>query len=179
MYAQQGQMEQAVTEFLSLVKSGSSDPVVFFNAGLALKNLDRPADALPLLEQANNLKPDNAQYLFTLGQVYQLLKRNDDALLAYRKSLKLEPENFQAQLNMGTVFWSQGHHFFADSAFQRAYALAPESTVVLSNLVSSNMVFQNYDQAIRYLKEWLKLDPENSSAQQYLIAAQRLKETPK
>ena len=179
MYAQQGQMEQAVTEFLSLVKSGSSAPVVFFNAGLALKNLDRPADALPLLEQANNLKPDNAQYLFTLGQVYQLLKRNDDALLAYRKSLKLEPENFQAQLNMGTVFWSQGHHFFADSAFQRAYALAPESTVVLSNLVSSNMVFQNYDQAIRYLKEWLKLDPENSSAQQYLIAAQRLKETPK
>ncbi len=179
LYAQRGRMEQAITEFLSLIKAGSTDPIVFYNAGLTLKNLNRPEEALPLLEKAKELKPGNAQYLFTLGQVYQLLKRNDDALLAYRKSVKLDPGNYEAQLNMGTVFWNQGHFFFADSAFQRAYELAPESTVVLSNLVSSNMVFQNYEQAIRYLNEWLKIEPENSSAQQYLIAAKRLKDTPK
>ncbi len=174
LYARQGQLQKAVDEFTGLIKQGSSDPVVLFNAGLALKNLEQPEQALPLLERAAKRAPDNADYQFTLGQVYQILKKNDEALMAYRRSLKLKPDNPMVHLNMGTVFWGQQHFYFADNEFQIAHRLEPESTIILSNLVSSNMLFHNYEQAIHYLDLWLKLEPDNDSAKQYLIAAERL-----
>lgn len=77
-------------------------------------------------------------------------------------------------LNMGTVFWGQQHFYFADSEFQKALSMKPDSPIILSNLVSSNMLFQNYEQAIHYLDLWLKLEPDNDSAKQYRIAAERL-----
>lgn len=179
MYAKQGQLDKAVDEFMGLINQGSSDPVVLYNAGLALKNMDRPQEALPLLEKATERAPSNGDYFFTLGQVHQVLKKNDAALMAYRRSMKLKPGNAMVHLNMGTVFWAQGHFFFADNEFQRAFELAPESTVVLSNLVSSNMLFKNYEQAVHYLDLWLALEPGSSLAQQYRIAAQRLQKDKK
>ncbi len=179
LYAQQGNLEQALDEFMSLINRGSADPVVLYNAGLALKNMNQPEQALPFLEKAVERAPSNADYHFTLGQVNQMLKKNDDALMAYRHSLQLNEDNAMAHLNMGTVFWEQGHYFFADSEFQIAYQLAPESTVALSNLVSSNMLFQNYEQAIHYLDIWLKAEPDNALARQYLTAARRLQDSKK
>lgn len=179
LYARTGRKEKALEIFQALLKEGGRDPVVFYNAGLVLREMERPEEALPLLEKAVELKPDNADYQFLLGQTYQALKRFDEALSAYRKSLKLNPDNPKAHVNMGTIFWEQKHFYFADAAFRRAYELAPESTLVLSNLVSSNMVFQNYDQAIELLEEWLKLEPDNPNARQLLTAARRLQKIPK
>ncbi len=179
MYARQGQLEKAVEEFTGLINRGSSDPVVLYNAGLALKNLERPEQALPFLQKATERTPANADWLFTLGQVYQSLKKNDEALLAYRNSLRVNPDNPMVHLNMGTVFWDQQHFYFADNEFQIAHRLKPDSTVILSNLVSSNMLFQNYEQAIHYLDLWLKLEPDNTTAVQYKMAAKRLMENKK
>jgi TolA-binding protein len=65
---------------------------VLAHIGLALVDLHRPADALPVLEEANRLgglgTPDA---LATYGDLVSKAKRSEQAVALYRKSLSLNP----------------------------------------------------------------------------------------
>ena len=91
----------------------------------------------------------------------------------YRITLQINPDQPVAQNEMGMVFWDLKSFFFADAAFQKAVALDPRYIDALNNLVSSSMLFKQFDQTITYLNLLLEINPEDDTASQLLVAARR------
>jgi protein O-mannosyl-transferase len=77
------------------------------------------------------------------------------------------------------LFWDMKSFYFADAAFQKAYQLDNQYVGALNNLVSSSMLFKQYDQAIAYLNRLLEINPEDDNAHQLLTAAQRFQKQQK
>ncbi|MBI1371514.1 MAG: tetratricopeptide repeat protein [Phycisphaera sp.] len=59
--------------------------------GMALGNSGAIDRALPHLEAATRLAPDNAAYWDNLGTAYRAMRRNDDAAAAFAQALKADP----------------------------------------------------------------------------------------
>jgi Tfp pilus assembly protein PilF len=174
---QKKQYEKALEEFYQAIQGGTGNPAAYYNAGLALAQLDRAKEGIPYLEEAVRLNPRSAAYHFDLGKTYQQARMNDEALKAYRASLRIQPDNPKAFNNIGTIFWELKSFYFAEASFQQAYQLDNTSVTTLNNLISANMILQQYDAAIQYAQRLLEIKPDDENARQLMIAAKRLKTT--
>jgi tetratricopeptide (TPR) repeat protein len=56
-----------------------------------LKETENYDEEEVFLRKANGLKPDNAEILYSLGEVLRLQKKDAEAIMAYRKSIELNP----------------------------------------------------------------------------------------
>jgi tetratricopeptide (TPR) repeat protein len=79
---------------------------------------NRPQEALPLLEKARELAPDDADTWAALADYYKSQRDFDRAERFAREGLKLNPENTDALLAMGEVLLQRG-----DTAGAREHAL--------------------------------------------------------
>ena len=162
-----------------LIRQNIKLPAVYFNAGLALLKMKQPKAAVPYLEEAVAKQPGTAFWHLTLARAYGELRQLGKALKGYRASLQINPDQPVAHNEMGMVFWRLKSFYFADAAFQKAYQLDNQYVDAVNNLVSSSMLFKQYDQAITYINRLLEIDPQNDNARQLLTAAQRLQKQQK
>ncbi|TDJ59859.1 MAG: tetratricopeptide repeat protein, partial [Nitrospina sp.] len=109
----------------------------------------------------------------TLARAYHQSRRLQNALNHYRSTLQINPDQPVAHNEMGLVFWDLKSYFFADASFQKAYQLDPRYVDALNNLISSSMLFKQYDQTITYLNRLLEIHPKDDNAHQLLVAARR------
>lgn len=71
---------------------------------LAAKN---PAAALPFLERAEQIKPDDVQVALSLGGANEMLEHADRAAEIYQRATELAPRNGNAWLSLGTAYLQQ------------------------------------------------------------------------
>ncbi len=71
---------------------------------LAAKN---PAAALPFLERAEQMKPDDVQVALSLGGANEMLDHADRAAEIYQRATELAPRNGNAWLSLGTAYLRQ------------------------------------------------------------------------
>ena len=71
---------------------------------LAAKN---PATALPFLERAEQMKPDDVQVVLSLGSADEMLDHADRAAESYQRATELAPRNGNAWLSLGTAYLRQ------------------------------------------------------------------------
>jgi len=71
-----------------------------------LKSKD-PASAIPFLEKAEKLNPNDLQAALSLGKAYALSNREDRAADAYLIATRLSPQNANTWLNLGTAYLQQ------------------------------------------------------------------------
>jgi len=176
---QRKEYAKALESCKELIRQNIKLPAVNFNAGLALLKMGQPKDAVPYLEEAVTKQPGASYWYLTLARAYHKSHRVQKALKYYRASLQINPDQPVAHNEMGMVFWDLKSFFFADASFQKAYQLDNQYVEALNNLVSSSMLFKQYDQAIAYLHRLLEIDPEDNNAQQLLTAAQRFQKQQK
>ena len=104
---------------LALGWLGTSRPLAFMavgdrleaqcysSIGVTLSGSGRADEAVPYLEHAVTLQPENGELAFNLGATYHALGRIDDALKAYRRALELKPGQPQAEFNAGLILLIQ------------------------------------------------------------------------
>ncbi|MCH6580335.1 MAG: tetratricopeptide repeat protein [Nitrospinae bacterium] len=173
IYIQQKEYAKALNAYNELMRQGIKVPEVRFNSGLALLALKRPKEAVPYLEEAVSRQPGSADWQLTLARAYHQSRRLQNALNHYRSTLQINPDQPVAHNEMGLVFWDLKSYFFADASFQKAYQLDPRYIDALNNLISSSMLFKQYDQTITYLNRLLEIHPKDDNAHQLLVAARR------
>jgi protein O-GlcNAc transferase len=117
-----------------LAAGRSRDPELLFRLGDSLYQLDRPGEALPLLERSVELDGRRAAALYKLGNVLKDLERLDEALSCYRRALKLDPRHAQALNNAGIVLETQDKPQEALDAYRQAVAADSGLAPALSNL---------------------------------------------
>src|SRR5262249_51978987 len=84
---------------------------------------DRAREALPLLEKAIELEPDNAESHVALAEVYRKLRNWSAALAAADEAVRLNEKNPEAHYHRGCALARLGKSEAAIAALQRAVKL--------------------------------------------------------
>lgn len=179
VYLDKKDYPKALDSFTALIQQGGKNPPLLFLTGQTLLKMKQPEKAIPYLEEAVEKVSGAPIWHNALARAYHQVRRLRDAEKRYRISLQISPDQSEIHNELGKVYWEQKSFYFADASFEKAYQLDNQSVDVLNNLVSSSMLFQDYDKAMMYLDRLLKIDPENHTAQQMRVAAQRLQKQKK
>jgi tetratricopeptide (TPR) repeat protein len=90
-----------------IVNFEKHDQLVFLLSELYY-NTSRPDEALGVLEAAIMENPDNAQYYYNRGLIYQKTNQFQKAIEEYTESLKFDPENLMIYTNIATCYYNIG-----------------------------------------------------------------------
>lgn len=130
-------------------------------------------DAVPWLDKAVRLAPDNAEYLADLGGTLLLLAAKNTSYAAatrgrdaMEKSLRIEPRNVEARAGLMQFYqrapWPLGSKAKAAAQLEEIRKLDPTRALVLS--VALKAAAKDYDGAFRICEELLAREPDNFGA---------------
>jgi len=109
----------------------------YFNAlyrlSRILKDLNRPEEALPYLEHAARLEPNDTIVQSDYGEILGKLGRYEEALPHLHRAIELDPNNAPAHNNLGIVLVQTKKLAEAAKHFRRAFELKPESENIRRN----------------------------------------------
>jgi predicted O-linked N-acetylglucosamine transferase (SPINDLY family) len=121
----------------SLRQALQSDPQNY-NANYLLGMLAlqdrRPADAVPLLSKAVELRPGAAEYHANLGHALKSLGKLDDAARCYERAVQLRPQYALAHTNLGSIRRAQGRIDEALTHYRIALRIDPKLLGAWMNL---------------------------------------------
>jgi tetratricopeptide (TPR) repeat protein len=84
-----------------------------------------PSKALPILEQARQMAPDDPRIPAEEGRIYMTLGRPDQALPEFGRELALSPHSVEAMNNRGVALLALHQDEAARADFERALAIDP------------------------------------------------------
>lgn len=94
------QFEKALDLFEKSLEANPGHPDVLHDKAVCLINLDRKAEAVPLLNEAVSVDPDNSYRYSSRGFLLYLLGDVDNARKDYHEALRLDPEDAITQNNL-------------------------------------------------------------------------------
>jgi membrane associated rhomboid family serine protease/Tfp pilus assembly protein PilF len=123
-YLDQRSYKNAADEFEKalLLRRDSSDVFLLENLGVAYLNINRPADAVPVLEKAVSLQPDTVRNRYNLGLAYLGAKQLRAALVSFQEALRLKPDYPKALLQRGSTYQALGKLDSARADYERVEA---------------------------------------------------------
>jgi tetratricopeptide (TPR) repeat protein len=136
--------------------------------GVALKVLGK--DALPALEKATQLRPDDAEAQFNLGAALQAGGQLPAAVAAYRRALALKPGFDQAHYNLGSALHELGQFDAAAASYREALARKPDFAEAHNNLGVTLQASGQPDAALGSYRRALALKPDFAEAHNNLGA---------
>ncbi|MFD2112986.1 tetratricopeptide repeat protein [Thiorhodococcus fuscus] len=151
-----GQLPRAKALARELTEADPTNALGWKVLGTLLVRDDESSAALPVLEEAHRLAPEDVEILNSLGQAYRALERLDESLEVYGRALALRADLAEVWYNQGIVQQELGRLDDALVSYSQAVRLRPGHAKAYNNL---GMVQQglglleealgNYDRAIR------------------------------
>ncbi len=92
---------------------------------------DRYDEALELISQALQLKPDDPAIIDSMGWVQYRLGNYEEAVLRLREAMKAFPDH-EIAAHLGEVLWVSGDKRAAEEAWQEGLKLTPNSRIIPS-----------------------------------------------
>jgi Tfp pilus assembly protein PilF len=134
------------------------------NAGILLVRQKDPADALPLLTEAAEQKPDEFRPRFYLAEAQLQSGAFDAAEASYRRALELDGKSPAAELGLGRALAGEGKLADAAPHFRRAGELDSKYTDYLLELAALYEKNRQPEEAIAIYREF----PNNAAAQRQM-----------
>jgi adenylate cyclase len=114
--------------------------------------------AFKLAQKTIELNKSSAEAHVTLGRVLYNLREHDKAILVLEKAIALDPDYFAAHLFLGWTLNYAGRAQEAATAFKKTIRLNPLNPHLgLLGLSATNIFIGNYEDAIPYLQEAIKV----------------------
>ncbi len=133
----QGAAESALTQFqAALAEPPAPDDLgrVLLYLATSLKELARFADAVPYLERAIAVEPDELAHHNLLGYCHYRLGRHAEAVACFRRAVELDPTSALDWANLGSNLRELGRDDEAIAAYRRALELDPTIGFAADNL---------------------------------------------
>jgi len=103
LYSQFNEPEEALKEYILLIKLCPENPNYYFLAGKIFGARNRSDLAEQYLRKAVSINPKEGRYRFELGMLYYLGKRIKEAGVEFDAALKLNPNDAQVLMYMGKI----------------------------------------------------------------------------
>jgi Flp pilus assembly protein TadD len=146
-----------------VVKHNPNDYVAHSSLGqLLLQN--RPAEAIPELQAALQLKPDHVIARTNLGTALIKIGRPNDAISVLRTALKLDPNHVPALVNLGIVQMRVGDLAAARACFEHVLRLQPKRADIHSKLGVLLHATGQTSAAIEHCRQAVRLTPDDAEA---------------
>jgi serine/threonine protein kinase len=130
-----------------------------------------------LLLKALNIKPSNVAVLSKLGFIYLHANNYPQAIDTYLKVAELEPQQPNAFFNLGYIYAVTEDYTKAKEMYVRVIELEPAFLdEALFNLAMVQEQLGERRQCLKSLKQAIKINPDNASAQAYLSQITEQKE---
>jgi tetratricopeptide (TPR) repeat protein len=121
--------------------------------------------AILAYERALALNPKSIESLSNLGVIYAELRQWDQAVAYQQKALVINSHYGEAYINLGLALSQQGHFAEAEAAYQQALIHSPpQRSVIHSNQGLNQQAQGQWQRALDYVEQALKIDPHNAKA---------------
>jgi Flp pilus assembly protein TadD len=130
----EGDYSDACRSFDCILQREPKHAAALWGKGRALFRLKQPAQAVPLLEQAAEIKPEIPEYRFDLALTYLAARRPADAVVSLRMAIKLQPNWVEAWSSLGYALDQSSQPEEAESVLRHALTLKPDHPEVLNHL---------------------------------------------
>ncbi|HVS65159.1 MAG TPA: tetratricopeptide repeat protein [Thermoanaerobaculia bacterium] len=167
---------EALTLLRELAASGSQDPRVFLDLGLAEHRAGTASAAADAFERAAALDPSNELEIgaLALGQRAALVLDDGQPRAAAelaREALSMDSGNVDALNVLGLALIQAGETAEAASHLERARALAPQRADIANNLGKALFAAGRMEEATEAFEAALELDPSLQTARENLEVA--------
>jgi len=153
------QGEEALKEYILLVKLNPGNPDYYYKAGFYFEERGKADNALKYYKKTLELDPNYSDAHLRLGMLFLRANRPSEARQELDLALKLKPENYQAWFSMGRLL-KEGKDFSgALSAFEKAQKDPDLKVKALIERGSCFISQKNYDRGTIELERALKLTP--------------------
>lgn len=123
--ALQGKLGDAEAMLQRLTSRFPNAPLVWFNLGNVLRDLQQPDRAILAYRKALGLEPNLADALNNLGSVLHSTQRFAEAEAAYRQCVALAPDHLLARYNLASAIMDLGRFGEAEAVCRELVARAP------------------------------------------------------
>ena len=130
----------------------------------SLLEVNRPREALPLLQDALRLNPENLHALASTARVHLALNDVPNALKFAEEAIRAEPQREWGHRLRSIVLQQSGKSEEALAAAQTAASLAPDNTLVLMQLFSALRGLKRKEDAWRVAHRMVELAPQLSAS---------------
>jgi tetratricopeptide (TPR) repeat protein len=144
---------------------------IFCAAGFAQSNFSRgeelfmqnkPAEALPFLENTIAEDPVHVKAFLYLGMAYQQLNMMDEAIAAYRKILpRAGDEKARIAYNLGNAYYVKGNAVFAEQFYSQAIEADSAYAPAYLNRANTRIKTGALNTAIPDYELYLSLEPHS------------------
>lgn len=148
-------------DLIDLDKINSTDYPNIIKASL---NLNFKEKAVKYLEQYSKFKPTDASIYKRIGELSYDLKKYDKSLNNYRKALSLDPDMRGFYKNYAKLVSIEECEISTIIAVSHKAILLKETDFeIYENLGDAYVKIENYQKALHYYQEAMKLNPQNIS----------------
>ncbi|MCX7787936.1 MAG: tetratricopeptide repeat protein [Spirochaetes bacterium] len=156
LYTKFNQPEEALKEYLLLVKKDPNQPEYYFLIGQLFEERGKGAKAIEFYQKTIELDPKNWKAHFHLGMVLYRTKKIIESKEALEASLKLNPENFAAYFYLGRLLKENHDYTPALAAFEKAQKDPIYKTKALIERGTCFMSMNNFEKAASELERAVK-----------------------
>jgi len=126
-YDRLDQWETAEADFRAALELNPGNPSVLNYLGYSLVDRGLKFDeALGMIEQAAEARPESGAIIDSLGWVYYKLGRFEDAVSPMERAVELEPNDPVISDHLGDVYWQVGREVEARFQWERALSFGPD-----------------------------------------------------
>jgi tetratricopeptide (TPR) repeat protein len=128
--------------------------------GIALAQEGKWDEAIAAFREAIRLRPDYADAMNNLGNIFYFQKKLDDAVACYKDVIRVAPDHAGAYSNLGEVVRQQGNLADAVTYCERAVQLRPDFAQARVHLGLALSANERFEEALPQFEEAIRLQPE-------------------
>jgi tetratricopeptide (TPR) repeat protein len=164
-WRQSGMYRDVFTLYATTLARNPASWVAHLNLGTALDEAGRPAEGLPHLQRALELKPGFPETLNSLGNVLNRLGRPQEALPLLDRALQLQPRFAAAHNTRGATLMALQRADEGIAQFKRAVELSPTLTIARVNLGWALANGGRVEDAVAQFEQVRRLQPDLADAE--------------
>jgi len=161
---QKGDVETAEKLYLDLIAKDPKGFDAFQLLAALLLQANRPAEAIPHLLRAIELKPDAFSFWSNLGIAYSRNQNLDEGIRAYHESLRLNPNNEEVLKNLGLLYFKKTMFAEAYEPLVKALQLNPSSIELQMKIGLVLFKLKRDDESIKVFENVVQSDPNHLQA---------------
>lgn len=160
--------EFVISKTKSYLKKYPRDVILYNLLGSSYQNIGKQNDAIKVFNSALKINPNNTFICNNLGNSYKYLLDYKKAETIFNEIIKRNPKYVNAYINLGNLKRDSNNFDEAINLYEKANQISPNNFIVLYLLALAHQGIGDFEMAIKFAKEVLKINPKFTKAD-YLI----------